>query len=455
MLGGFFALVLAFGLALPAWANEGTASEFDCNQDPVYARDMDASVKISSRLRNMPCMDESEVIKILAQGQGVKIIAETDGWYKVKTTDGTTGWVGATLLTPGGEVTTTETKTTSTDSSSLISRLKGYILLQVEKKGEAWYVSPENGFRYFLKDGDTAFNIMREMGLGISNANLEKLKAKQSNLLDKLKGKIVLQVEKNGEAYYINPKTGTLHYLKNGWEAFKLMRDLSLGIKNTDLAKIKDQTLEQYLLKKQELNQENESSDNNGLGKIVLSGSVADNKVSLKWALNGLTSQNGFKVVIANHENPVYPGDEYHYLSDANVRADSWSGLSAGTYYFRVCEYLGGKCGVYSNNVKLTITAAAEEEESDGSITLSGSVNSEGIAALNWTLADMTSSMGFKVVVADHQSPVYPGDEYHYLSDANTRTDSWSGLSGTKYFRVCEYLGGKCGVYSNNLSLQF
>ncbi len=446
--GGLFALVLAFGLVGPVSANEALPSEYDCNQDPMYTRDFNGQVTISSRLRDVPCMDQSNVIRVLAQGKVVKVIAEMDGWYKIKDSDGQTGWVGATLIKATDAATTNsneQVSTTATTNTNIVSRLKGYILLQVEQHGEAWYVNPVNSFRYFLRDGDTAYNVMRQMGLGISNANLEKLKSKEQSLVDRLKGRIVLQVEKNGEAYYVDPRTGALSYLKNGWEAYNVMRNLSLGIKDADLSKIQSQEVSSY---------DNTTAVVNTNRSIVLTGSGSGAKASLKWTLNNITSSMGFKVVVADHENPVYPGDEYHYLSNADVRTDSWSGLEAGTYYFRVCEYLGGKCGVYSNNLKVVITGETAVV-SNGSIALSGSVNDEGIATLNWTLNNMTSSMGFKVVVADHENPVYPGDEYHYLSDAGTRADSWSDLSGAKYFRVCEYLGGKCGVYSNNLQLNF
>jgi hypothetical protein len=164
------------------------------------------------------------------------------------------------------------------------------------------------------------------------------------------------------------------------------------------------------------------------------------------------TSSQGFKIVKAEHINPVYPGDDYHYLSSSSARSDTWEGLSAGTWHFRVCEYLGGSCGVYSNDITVTIAGTATET-SDGSISLSGNTNS-GNVYLNWVLSDMTSSMGFKVVKAEHVNPVYPGDDYHYYSDASLRTDTWEGLSaGTYHFRVCEYLGGACGIYSNDLVL--
>ena len=52
---------------------------------------------------------------------------------------------------------------------------KGKILLQVEGNGEAWYVSPMDGRRYFLGRPSDAFEIMRSLGLGISNDDFDNL----------------------------------------------------------------------------------------------------------------------------------------------------------------------------------------------------------------------------------------------------------------------------------------
>lgn len=56
--------------------------------------------------------------------------------------------------------------------SGLVSRLMGKILLRVQHRGEAWYVNPDNGQRYFLGRPQDAFNLMRSLGLGISNDDL-------------------------------------------------------------------------------------------------------------------------------------------------------------------------------------------------------------------------------------------------------------------------------------------
>lgn len=121
-------------------------------------------------------------------------------------------------------------------AATLSDTLKGRILLQVESKGEAWYVNPKDGKRYYMPDGSAAYIMMRNLGVGITNKNLDKVKT-DKNFAKKQQGKIFLQVESKGEAYYIDTK-GEMHYLKDGEAAYGVMRELGLGIKNTDIDKI-------------------------------------------------------------------------------------------------------------------------------------------------------------------------------------------------------------------------
>ena len=58
---------------------------------------------------------------------------------------------------------------------NLAEKLSGRILLAVESHGEAYYVNPVDNKRYYLKDGEAAYNLMREMGLGITNEDLEEI----------------------------------------------------------------------------------------------------------------------------------------------------------------------------------------------------------------------------------------------------------------------------------------
>lgn len=177
------------------------------------------------------------------------------------------------------------------------TNLSGKILLQVEENGEAWYVNPLDNLRYYLGRPLDAFNLMRRFGLGIKNEYLNQIpigliaqsgtdsdndglvdlledaiktdkynkdtdgdgfndKVEIENqynpngsgkfpteinqaLIDRLKGRILLQVEDHGEAWYINPDNGHRYFLGRPVHAFEIMRTLGLGITNADLATIK------------------------------------------------------------------------------------------------------------------------------------------------------------------------------------------------------------------------
>ncbi len=123
-------------------------------------------------------------------------------------------------------------------AGSLSARLKGYVLLQVQANGEAWYVNPTDEKRWYLKDGSAAYQIMRALGLGISESDYAKFAAGNTALRTRLMGKIVLRVEAHGEAYYLCPRTKTLSYIKDGDAAYQIMRACGLGITNDDLNSI-------------------------------------------------------------------------------------------------------------------------------------------------------------------------------------------------------------------------
>ncbi|MFH1711887.1 MAG: hypothetical protein ABH846_01470 [Patescibacteria group bacterium] len=174
---------------------------------------------------------------------------------------------------------------------------KGKIFLQVQENGEAWYVIPETNTRYYLQSGDHAYDALEMFGLGISNDDIWKIPVGVSStsniisydvdrdglsnslesalgtklndadtdddgyddmteyvngynpfgeghipidnaLTERLKGYILLQVESNGEAWYVNPADGRRYYMEDGQAAYDLMRYIGVGITNANLESI-------------------------------------------------------------------------------------------------------------------------------------------------------------------------------------------------------------------------
>lgn len=159
------------------------------------------------------------------------------------------GWTGESSLYEGDEeynaVVDRERSLVTAVDYNLASRLSGRILLQVQEHGEAWYVYPNDRRKYYLGRPLDAWNVMRFLGLGITNADLAKIPTynnyqwdAERGLIERVRGKILLQVEEHGEAWYVSPVNDRRYYLGRPADAFQLMRNLGLGINNEDIRKI-------------------------------------------------------------------------------------------------------------------------------------------------------------------------------------------------------------------------
>ncbi|MDA3840482.1 MAG: Kazal-type serine protease inhibitor domain-containing protein [Patescibacteria group bacterium] len=194
------------------------------------------------------------------------------------------------------------------------------------------------------------------------------------------------------------------------------------------------------------------------VNSITLSGEDAN----IKWSVDGYSAK-GFKVVWSKNEGPTYPlrsGDKYHYYTDLNKDFDTLEVFDGGgTYYVRVCEYLGGECELYSNEIEVVLG-----DDVDSNEDVSGEIDSiilkmEGNTA-KWK-ADGYSDNGFKVIWSKNSNPTYPtrtGDKYAYHSSPDSYYSKLTAFDGpgTYYVRVCEYLGdGKCATYSNQVETNF
>ncbi len=138
--------------------------------------------------------------------------------------------------------------------SSLNNKFKGYIMLKTEDAGKAYYISPVSKMAYYLAIPKISFQVMRGTGLGITNNDLAKISVgdecpiympncdtpntNDKNFANNYKGYIFLQVEENGEAWYVYPKDGKRYFLGTPENAFEIMRSKGWGINNNDFSKL-------------------------------------------------------------------------------------------------------------------------------------------------------------------------------------------------------------------------
>lgn len=124
---------------------------------------------------------------------------------------------------------------------NLSQNLSGRILLQVESHGEAWYVYPDDNKKYYLGRPKDAFGLMKNLGLGATHQFISSYTIYPDYVL----GKILIDVDDHGKAYYIYPIDRKAYYLGKPADAFTIMRELSLGITNENINKI---TIGEYLI---------------------------------------------------------------------------------------------------------------------------------------------------------------------------------------------------------------
>jgi uncharacterized protein YkwD len=121
-------------------------------------------------------------------------------------------------------------------AATLAAQLSGRILLQVQQHGEGWYVDPVTYTRFYMGSPSDAYALLRSKGLGIAHQELARYLATSFPL--RLSGRILLDVQSHGEAYYVIPTTRKGVYLGTPSYAYDVMRKYGLGITDRDLAKI-------------------------------------------------------------------------------------------------------------------------------------------------------------------------------------------------------------------------
>lgn len=274
--------------------------------------------------------------------------------------------------------------------NALYERLKGKIILKVQGKGEAYYVSPSDKMAYYLGRPTDAFRVMRERGVGINNVDIAKIlpgamqviatdvdgdglsdlyegtigtdkgakdtdsdgysdfdeinngydplvKIKKLNF-DKVfsnrqKGKILLQVQSKGEAWYVDTKNTKRYFMGRPADAFQVMRRLGVGVTDADFVKLLGNTVT--------------SSSGNTVSSS--SASTKDKVVMAIRANNKTEVQKYFSENSQNYLNYIMTSlaqDKKNKWADLIAEADFVSESAGVATYRTKIAYAG-----YSNNV--------------------------------------------------------------------------------------------------------
>ncbi|MDD3711761.1 MAG: L,D-transpeptidase [Patescibacteria group bacterium] len=182
-------------------------------------------------------------------------------------------------------------------ASSLPFELRGHFLIQVDNHGQAWYVDTDNTLRHDISSEFLFFEMMKDVGLGISNSDLQKIPiaindklieidsdndgldddleraigtdpynsdsdgdsyndkieilnhfnplgkgrlAIDKNFSSSLSGEILLQAESQGQAWYVSPLDNLRYYIGDYNDLIKIVSLSGRGINSLSLELITD-----------------------------------------------------------------------------------------------------------------------------------------------------------------------------------------------------------------------
>jgi len=136
-------------------------------------------------------------------------------------------------------VTTVASPSTTVVTPTVVTvaqRMAGKIVIQTQDKGQAWYVSPVTLKRSFL--GPTpadAMQVMADQALGVSNSTFESYGGVAPA---NLSGRFLIKPDDSGKLYYVKTSDRSIVSISSPSDALQLIQEVGVGITNADLAKI-------------------------------------------------------------------------------------------------------------------------------------------------------------------------------------------------------------------------
>ena len=182
-------------------------------------------------------------------------------------------------------------------ASSLAYDLRGSFLIQTDSHGEAWYLYAKQSLRHYLPNDHGAIDVLGSLSIGMSNIDLAKIPVAVDlrfvrfdrdgdGLDDRVEnaifsnpdqldsdgdgyndalelsqhfnplgqgrapidiifsnnffGQVLMQVEHNGELWYVNPRDGLRYYIGDREDVNRIVRYLAIGINSLDISNIVD-----------------------------------------------------------------------------------------------------------------------------------------------------------------------------------------------------------------------
>lgn len=121
-------------------------------------------------------------------------------------------------------------------SRAAVSARLGKILLDVEGRGQLWYVDPVTSRRYTISSGDDIAALVRSLGQGIGERDAAALPG--TSRARSLAGRFFIHPERHGAISYLDPRTLKLVHLTADATGIQTLARLAIGVRQRDLAGI-------------------------------------------------------------------------------------------------------------------------------------------------------------------------------------------------------------------------
>lgn len=308
-------------------------------------------------------------------------------------------------------------------ASDISARLAGKLLLQVEDRGRIWYVDFNN--KRHEVTFSNALSLFETLALGISNKDLNSIpkngEIRSSATGNRLRGKLLLQVEDKGRIWYVD-------FNGKRWEVtwanlMDLFKSLALGITDKDLGEIASysQNISSPTAQPSE-----QTSINNLLEAVVqvncYTGYSSSQGSGFLYKIN-----SGYKPLFS--PPVIYVATNYHVVNDANIK---------GCYVIVYSQDNSYTVGMYKLDIDNIIFFNSYADAAFLKITdnFSPAIKSEGLSNLNNNVAELNKcsslvATGSKVYIVGYPSYAESSTEIGgYSSTINARTITEGIISG-------------------------
>ncbi len=181
---------------------------------------------------------------------------------------------------------------------------------------------------------------------------------------------------------------------------------------------------------------------------IIAVGLSADEGIVLRWAVNGVDTQWGFKVVYSQADTvPSYKESSAISAFASSKATSALVSITDGkVWHFRICAYRpDDSCKNYSNTLAVTAPYKEKVKVTNGKMTAK-----LDDSTLTWAYTG-TASYGYKVSWNTSGSPTYPAQPSEenpgstYISNPSVMSVNLANIisnPGSYYVRICAYTDG-------------